>query len=117
MRSPFYASDWMYGAPAPQSLAAIEGDLTRQINAAELREQRAGLPPAVRALLEPGADVATRWKAMPIAAQRRVLDGFLEVKIRPSGHNRYKPIEDRVAVTRRDRHAGVSLTTGDRAAV
>jgi DNA invertase Pin-like site-specific DNA recombinase len=86
------------GQTSPESLAAIEGTLARQIRSAEQRADRASLPPAMRVVLEPGADVRARWDAAPLAARRTVIATLVDVTLHPSGHNAYRSIEDRVTV-------------------
>lgn len=58
---------------SPASLAVIEADLEAQIRVAERRRAVAEIPPELRAILEPGADVRVRWDAAPMAAKRRVV--------------------------------------------
>ncbi|GAA2355249.1 site-specific recombinase DNA invertase Pin [Catellatospora methionotrophica] len=57
----------------PASLAVIEADIAGQIRSAQRRADAAGVPPALRAILEPGADVRVRWEDAPMAARRRVV--------------------------------------------
>jgi DNA invertase Pin-like site-specific DNA recombinase len=46
--------------------------LDTKINDLEAEERRLSAPEVLRDLIEPGADVAQRWEAAPIAARRRV---------------------------------------------
>ncbi len=86
------------GRTSDESLAVIEASLTREIRQADQRAERASIPPALRVVLEPGADVRARLKAAPLAAQRTVISTLVTVTIRPAGHNAYVPVEERVDV-------------------
>lgn len=66
------------------SLAVIEADLTRQIRAAERRAEHASIPPALRQILEPGADVQVRWDAAPLPARREVIRALALIVIGPA---------------------------------
>lgn len=57
----------------PASLAVIEADIAGQIRSAQRRAEAASVPPALRAILEPGVDVRVRWDDAPMAARRRVV--------------------------------------------
>lgn len=72
------------GETSPASLAVIEGELTRQIRAAQRRAAAAGVPPELRAILEPGEDVQTRWDAAPLPARRRALAYMSTISIGPA---------------------------------
>ncbi len=91
------------GQTSPESLAVIEADLTADIRKAEQRERRAGIPPALRQLLEPGADVRARWKAMTMSARRDVIRDLATVKILPAtspGSRTFEP--ERVLIRRNE---------------
>lgn len=89
------------GETSPESLAVIEAELTAQIRTAEARANAAALPPALRQILAPGADVRERWTAAPLPARREIIRTLMTVVIRPSGRNAYMPVEDRVHVAPR----------------
>lgn len=72
------------GTTTPESLAVIEADLTARIRAAERRRDRASLPPALRQVLEPGADVAARWDGATVAARREIIRHLYVVTIGPA---------------------------------
>lgn len=72
------------GETTPASLAVIEAALTRQISAAQRRAAAAGVPPELRAILEPGEDVQTRWDAAPLPARRRALAYMSTIVIGPA---------------------------------
>lgn len=61
------------GELSPAALTRVEAQLLPEITAAERRAQRAGIPPALHALLEPGADLAACWAATPRPAQKDIL--------------------------------------------
>ena len=87
------------GATSPESLAVIEAELTVKIREANVRADRASIPPALRDLLEPGADVRQRWADATLAAKRDVIRTLMEVRVRPSGQNSFMPTHERVDVT------------------
>lgn len=72
------------GGISEDALAAKERTLEPLIRAAELRAQNAGIPPAVRALIEPGRDVRRRWEAMPLATRREAVKLLMSVRILPA---------------------------------
>lgn len=86
------------GQTTPDSLAAIEATITRDMDAAERRVRRAAIPPVLRAILDPDEDVETRWKGLTLAARRTLIRELVTVTVRPSGRNRYAPIDARVIV-------------------
>ena len=51
---------------------AADDEFGRQITALEARERELTTPDKLRGLMEPGADVADRWTAAPVAARREV---------------------------------------------
>lgn len=69
------------GETSPESLAVIEAELSRQIRALEVKVEPVALPPALAALLEPGADVGARWATMPVPARRSVLRSVAEITV------------------------------------
>jgi DNA invertase Pin-like site-specific DNA recombinase len=89
------------GRTTPESLATIEATLSREIRAAEARVARASVPPALRVVLEPGADVAVRWNAAPLPARRSVIAALVTVTLHPAGRGAYVAVEDRVMVAPR----------------
>lgn len=66
------------GQTTPESLATIEADLTRRIRAAQRRAETLAVPPAVRDVLEPGRDIAARWAALTLPAQRQVIRRLID---------------------------------------
>lgn len=69
------------GETSPASLAVIEADLESQIRVAERRRAVAEIPPELRLILEPGADVRVRWDAAPMAARRRVISFMASIAV------------------------------------
>jgi site-specific DNA recombinase len=65
----------------PASLAVIEADLEGQIRSARRRAEAASIPPALRAILEPGADVRVRWDDATMAARRRVVSFMATIQV------------------------------------
>jgi DNA invertase Pin-like site-specific DNA recombinase len=59
------------GKPVSWALAA-DDEFGRQITALEARERVLTAPDKLRGLIKPGADVAERWAAAPMAARREV---------------------------------------------
>jgi site-specific DNA recombinase len=86
------------GETSPASLATIEAGLTSQITDADRRAERAGVPPAVRALADARTDLAARWAAMPQAARRDVVAALVTVTVAPGRKGIKTPAEDRVRV-------------------
>lgn len=72
------------GETTPASLAAIEADLTKQIQDAERQLQRVSVPPALRKILEPGADVQERWSGAPLATRRDIIRTFAVITVQPA---------------------------------
>jgi DNA invertase Pin-like site-specific DNA recombinase len=68
-------------ATTPASLAVIEADIAGQIRTLQRRADAAAIPPALRAILEPGADVRVRWEDAPMAARRRVIAHLTTVTV------------------------------------
>lgn len=101
------------GQTTPESLAVIEPDLTRRIRAAQRRAERAAVPPALREVLEPGADVSTRWEALQLPARREVIRRLVhQLRVSKSespGHRTFDPTRFDTSVWRGDR-----LTWGQR---
>lgn len=69
---------------SPESLAVIEADLTEQIKVADRRADQVGMPVALRQMLEPGADVRTRWKDATLPAQRDVIRALAVIRLGPA---------------------------------
>lgn len=84
----------------PESFAEIEAGLLAKIASANAISVSAGIPVALRGILEPGADVRARWDAAPLQAKRAILRLLVTVRLVP-GRNRYAAIEDRVKVVPR----------------
>lgn len=61
------------GELTPAALARVEAQLLPGIASAERKAQSAGVPPALRSLLEPGADMAAAWLRTPLPARREIL--------------------------------------------
>lgn len=66
------------GEISDDALARIEGKLRPKIEAADRRAREAAVPRALRDLVEPGADVDARWKAMSVPARREVIGIILD---------------------------------------
>jgi hypothetical protein len=84
----------------------IEG-LTASIAEKETRQRELTTPSALAGLIEPGADVAARWKAAPVSARRKVAEILLspeflgEVRItRSPVPNQRVPAVDRIVWNR-----------------
>ena len=86
-----------------RALAKLTEGLTERIATAQTRQRELTTPPALTALIQPGADVAARWQAAPVSARRKAAEILLsprylgEVRITPSplpGHR--APAVDRI---------------------
>lgn len=66
---------------SPESLAVIEAALTQRMRELEPKSEPVALAPALAELLEPGADIAVRWQAMPVASRRSVLRSIVEISV------------------------------------
>lgn len=85
------------GVISYESLGVSERELQGQIKAAEARERRASVPPALRPFLEPGADVAARWAEATVVAKREVMRYLgLRVELLPAARNAYTFAHERV---------------------
>lgn len=81
---------------------AADQEFTQQIAALEAREREITAPGALQGLIEPGKDVARRWRAAPLSARRQVTSivlspgrrGVLKVTRGPRGHR--VPVAGRV---------------------
>jgi site-specific DNA recombinase len=69
------------GKTTPESLAVIEEDLSAQIEAADLRADRAAVPQELRQILRPGADVRERWADAVMPVRRAALRYLAEVRM------------------------------------
>lgn len=90
------------------SVIELEPALVGAVEALEAREQELATPSRLRGLITPGADVARRWKPLPMASKREVarlllvpeLLGELQVLRAPAGvpvtEHRNVPITERV---------------------
>jgi site-specific DNA recombinase len=61
------------GTVSAAALAKIEARLLPQIEAADQRAEREGVPPALRELVDPAENVATRWAGLSVAARKSVI--------------------------------------------
>lgn len=96
------------GKTTPDTMAAVEAGISAKIKAAERRRDRAMVPPGLEELYDgPIEDVAARWKAMTLQAQRTLLRAYFTIAIQPSGRSRYVPVGDRVKVAPRN---GVAMS-------
>lgn len=86
------------GETSPASLAKIERDLTAQIAAADRKAERAGIPPAVRELVDAEDELPERWAAMPLAARRDVVGALVDVVVVKGRRGVKVPIGDRVTI-------------------
>lgn len=77
----FYDSALKPDGISAAALARIEAKYLPEIAAADKRAKLAATPPVLRDLLEPGADVKTRWDAMPMAARREVISLLLSISL------------------------------------
>jgi hypothetical protein len=83
---------------ATRSEPAMLAEITRL----EQREKELATPNALRGLIEPGADVARRWKAAPMSTRREIARLLFtptllgELRITPSGPGKRLPAEDRI---------------------
>lgn len=85
------------GRTSEESLAVIEADLKVQIEEADRRVERSGIPPALRQMIEPGADVRERWAEATLQARREVIRLLAEIRVSPARQNAYVPIRERLA--------------------
>jgi DNA invertase Pin-like site-specific DNA recombinase len=81
-----------------EALAVQERALNDQLTKARRRAQLAGVPPAVRALVDAGEDLVARWEAMPLAARRDVVRDLVSVVVAPVGQGRKVPVAQRVVI-------------------
>lgn len=86
------------GKVDPDDFAEIAAGLRADIAAAQARGDRAGLPPALRPFLAPGADVEARWDAATVQARRDVIRVLMTVTVRPVGRRSGVPVADRVDI-------------------
>ena len=82
--------DWRASAidgrgTTPATLAVVEAGLTARIVEARRRAERASTPPAVRAIVGNGQDVAGRFAAAPLGARRDVVRTLLVMTARARG--------------------------------
>lgn len=69
------------GGITAEALARIEAKLIPQIRAAEERARAAEIPPQLRGLLEPDADVRARWNQLSIPARKEVIRLLMGIRI------------------------------------
>lgn len=86
------------GEVTPDSFAEIERGLRADIAAADQRAERAGVPPAVRALAGAGEELPARWAAMPLAAQRDVVGALVSVTVGRGRRGVRVPVAERVSI-------------------
>lgn len=82
------------GGISAESLAHTEAALLPQIAQAERVATTAGTPMALRQLVEPGADVRARWRAMPLPVRRDAIKTLMSVSIAPAtitGRRAFEP--------------------------
>lgn len=90
------------GDTTPATMAAVETGITAKIRAAERRRDRATVPPGLEELYDgPIDDVAARWKAMTLQAQRTLLRAYFTITIQRAGRSRYVLVGERVTVVPR----------------
>lgn len=82
---------------------AAEAGITARRSAAAARVAELEAPAGLDVLgLAPGADIAARWNAAPLAAQRAVLRVlFAAITVRPTGRGVTVPTDERIEFTRR----------------
>lgn len=84
--------------------AMSEPGIRERINALEAREKTLSVPSTLTGLIEPGADVATRWIGVPITTRREIARRLLvpellgELRVLPVGRvgRRKVPVQDRI---------------------
>lgn len=89
------------GAIDADDFAEISAGLKTDIAAAEKRAAAAGLPPALRPFLEPGADIEARWKDSTLQAKRDVIRTLFTITVCPSPSRvgrRGAPLAERVRI-------------------
>lgn len=86
------------GSVTLESFMTIEAGILKKIQDAEKRAERATIPPALRAVLEPGEDVAVRWGTAPLPARRSVIAAVAEVSLVPAGRGTRIPVQERVRI-------------------
>lgn len=87
------------GETSPATMAKLETDLTNQIAAADRKAERAGIPPAVRELVDAGDELPERWAAIPLAARRDVVGALVDVVVVRGRRGVKIPVKDRVTIT------------------
>jgi site-specific DNA recombinase len=88
------------GDLTPAALARIEARLLPEIEDAERRARRSGLPPVVADVA--GPDAAAKWEALSIPQKREVIDALMVIRILPT---------TRGARTPRPEHIGIEWRT------
>ncbi|MQA01738.1 MAG: hypothetical protein GEV07_03060 [Streptosporangiales bacterium] len=82
----------------PDDFAEIADGLRSDIARADQAGDRAGLPPAVRPFVEPGADVEARWEDATVQGKRDVIRALCAVTVRPARRNSRMPLDQRVDI-------------------
>lgn len=65
-------------------LTAVERQLLPQIEEADQRAVSLSIPQALRELLQPGVDIAERWKALGVASRKEVVRVLVDIRLRRS---------------------------------
>jgi site-specific DNA recombinase len=81
------------GQTSPDSLAVIEAGIMTKLRDAQRTAERAGVPPVVRDLVEPGGDVRARWHAATLGARRDVVRTMLKVTLHSSWQRGRRPVD------------------------
>jgi site-specific DNA recombinase len=93
-----WVADAAAGRVTRASFQSIEAGLVARIEQADRRADRAGIPPAVRELIDAGTELPQRWAAMPLAAQRDVVAALVDVTVARGRRGVKIPIRERVRV-------------------
>lgn len=94
-----WVADAAAGRVTRTSFQAIEAGLVARIEAADRKVETAGLPPAVRELIDAGDELPQRWAAMPLAARRDVVAALVDVVVFRGRRGVKRPIAERVTIT------------------
>lgn len=91
---------WQADRLSLESFIDMESRLKPLIKAANDRAESAGVDPALRQLVAPGADVEARWERMPLAARRDAIRALVSVVVQKARRvdGRYVPADERVVV-------------------
>ncbi|WKK26542.1 recombinase family protein [Streptomyces olivoreticuli] len=87
------------GRLSARGLAAVEAEMLPKIEDAKKRAQSLAIPPAVKDLAGASVDeIRAAWKHLEFAQKRLIVEALVEVRLKPQGRERNKPVQTFVAV-------------------